>query len=52
MGTSTPRLSAAADLQGVLEVAEDARLLAGRGLREAGVVHIADEALEPRDGTG
>lgn len=34
-------------LQGVVKVAEDARLL-GRGLlREAGVVHVADETLEP-----
>lgn len=33
--------------QGVLEVAEDTWLLGGRGLREAGVVHAADETLEP-----
>jgi len=38
--------------QGVLEVAEDAGLLPGRGLREAGVVQVADETLEPRNGAG
>lgn len=34
-------------LKGVLEVAEDTWLLSGRRLREAGVVHAADESLEP-----
>lgn len=36
--------------QGVVEVVQDAGLLAGRGLREARVVHVADKALEPRHG--
>lgn len=42
----------AAGSQGVLEVAEHSGLLRGRGLWEAGVVHVADETLEPRDGAG
>lgn len=33
--------------QGVIKVAEDTRLLTGRALREAGVVHITEETLEP-----
>lgn len=52
--TPVPRTTAptAASSQGVLEVAEDARLLGRRGLREASVVQVADETLEPRNGAG
>lgn len=37
-------------LQGVVKVAENARLLARGVLWEAGVVHVADETLEPGHG--
>lgn len=57
MKLPTPCPTAPTGLQGVLEVAEDTRLFA-RGLpREAGIVHVADEApwsqgMQPAEGSG